>query len=565
MCNCKTLFSVFLSPSKQSRVEDFLQRRDTTPQFGVALTDSILNMLIKDMRPLSMVDDQGFRAMVHTFHPGYTLPSRAFFTMMMEKKYEETFQKVKTAITAINSKVALTMDAWSSIATEAYLGITCHFISDNWELTSYSLTTMPLEERHTAGNIAAWIEEAADKFGISTNKIMSIVHDNAANVVAAVKLLEDRHEISSVRCAGHTLQLVVNHALKNPQISKAVSAARCLVEHFKSELSCNKLKTKQKQMGTPQHKLIPDASTRWNSTYYMTSRLLEQRWPVTATLSDSELTTQGKKYLDLESEQWSLLEELEQALRPFECASTYLSGEPYVTVSALPPLVKGLLRSTQNTAFDTTPVQAFQAAAAQEMATRWKMDISFTGDAANTSVIAAALDPRFRKLKFLSPKEGLEVQLKVQELALQRKRSETDQVDQQHANLAQNAATDISEKNVSLLDSLLGSDSDTSNSEEDNGDGEDSISQMVRNEMLMYFGEQSLGKTESPLKWWKANEARFPTLAMVAKSFLCVPVTSIPSERLFSAAGNIVTKTRASLSAEHVDMLTFLHYNTVLL
>ncbi|KAJ8410428.1 hypothetical protein AAFF_G00193320 [Aldrovandia affinis] len=76
---------------KQSRVDDFLQRRDTTctPQFAVALTDSILNMLIKDMRPLSMVEDQGFREMVRTFHPGYTLPSRAFFTKMMEKRQRE--------------------------------------------------------------------------------------------------------------------------------------------------------------------------------------------------------------------------------------------------------------------------------------------------------------------------------------------------------------------------------------------------------------------------------------------------------------------------------------------
>ncbi|KAJ8404562.1 hypothetical protein AAFF_G00338290 [Aldrovandia affinis] len=175
----------------------------------------------------------------------------------------------------------------------------------------------------------------------------------------------------------------------------------------------------------------------------MTSRLLEQRWPVTATLSDPELTRQGKRYLDLKSEQWwSLLEELEQALRPFECATTFISGETYVTVSALPPLVKGLLMSTQNTAFESTPVQAFQVAAAKEITTRWELEMSFTDDAANTSVTAAALDPRFRKLKFLSPEEGLKVQLKVQALTLQRKRSETDQADlQQNANVVQDAAS----------------------------------------------------------------------------------------------------------------------------
>ena len=106
---------------------------------------------------------------------------------------------------------------------------------------------MPLEEKHTAMNIASWIETAIEKFGIPRirSRIKVVVHDNAANVVAALKLMEERHGISSIRCAGHTLQLVVNQALKNPQINKSIGAARCLVEHFKkSEMASSKLKTK---------------------------------------------------------------------------------------------------------------------------------------------------------------------------------------------------------------------------------------------------------------------------------------------------------------------------------
>lgn len=61
----------------------------------------------------------------------------------------------------------------------------------------------------------------------------------------------------------------------------------------------------------------------------MMSRLLEQRWPVTATLSDPEVTHRGKHYLDLKSDQWTLLEELEQVLKPFEQATVFLSGEAY--------------------------------------------------------------------------------------------------------------------------------------------------------------------------------------------------------------------------------------------
>ena len=315
-------------------------------------------------------------------------------------------------------------------------------------------------------------------------------------------------------------------------------------------------------MGKPEHKLIQDVSVRWNSSYYMISRLLEQRWPVTATLSDPEVTQRAKHFLDLKAEQWSLLEELEQALKPFECATVYLSGGSYVTLSSLPALIKGLMKSTQNAAFDNTHVQGFQAAAAIEISKRWEVEMSYKDAATNTSLIAAALDPRFRRVKFLSPDESLKLQVKVQALALEVNRRVIESQQQQHTTEAQTSAGVTEKRSVSLLDTLLGSDSEETSSQNDSGDEADVISHSVREEILKYFGEQPLPKSTDPLQWWKANEARFPSLAVLANSYLCVPATSTPSERLFSAAGNIVSKKKASLSPEHVDMLTFLHYNT---
>ena len=40
------------------------------------LTDSILNVHITDMRPLSMVEDKGFLNMINAFNPKYTVPSK---------------------------------------------------------------------------------------------------------------------------------------------------------------------------------------------------------------------------------------------------------------------------------------------------------------------------------------------------------------------------------------------------------------------------------------------------------------------------------------------------------
>ncbi|XP_076849046.1 E3 SUMO-protein ligase ZBED1-like isoform X2 [Brachyhypopomus gauderio] len=463
-------------PVKQRSVQEFFPKRNPnpcTPQMAAELSDSILQMIIKDMRPLAIVEGQGFREMIKTFHTGYILPSRRHFTDLMEKKYVATFERVKTKLKNVTSKITLTTDAWTSIATEAYLGVTCHFVNQDWELTSYSLTTMPLEERHTAENIAGWVEKTAEKFGFSLSDVLAIVHDNAANVVAALRILEEKYGVASHRCAGHTFQLVINHALKkDPQINKTLGAARCLVEHFRrSELASSKLKQKQKLWGTADHKLIQDVPIRWNSSYYMVSRLLEQRWPLTATLSDPEVTQRNKHYLDLKGDQWTLLEELEQVLKPFEQATVFLSGDTYVTASALPPLVKGLLKSTQKTSFTSGSVNSFQTTAAQEMASRWEGENKFREDGQNVCIIAAALDPRFRKLKFLSSDDILKVQVKVQTLALQAKRHEKEQLPQ--ASVEQDLASAQPQVSMSVLDTLLGSDSEKNNSNQEDNDQEE--------------------------------------------------------------------------------------------
>lgn len=46
-------------------------------------------------------------------------------------------------------------------------------------------------------------------------------------------------------------------------------------------------------MGTPSHMVMQDVSTHWKSAFHMVSRLLEQRWPATAALSDPAVTQRG--------------------------------------------------------------------------------------------------------------------------------------------------------------------------------------------------------------------------------------------------------------------------------
>ena len=63
------------------------------------------------------------------------------------------------------------------------------------------------------------------------------------------------------------------------------------------------------------------------------------------------------------------------------------------------------------------------------------------------------------------------------------------------------------------------------------------------------------------LDWWREEEKKFPALSCLARKYLCICGTSVPSERLFSDGGNIVNTLRNWLTPEHVNMLMFLSKN----
>lgn len=112
------------------------------------------------------------------------------------------------------------------------------------------------------------------------------------------------------------MNLVAKAITSAEEIKDALSSGRRLVSHFKhSSLACEKLEEEQRKEGLPTHKLLQDVSTRWNSSFYMAQRLLEQRTAV-------ELySLHHQRDINLSDSEWSVLAMLVRLLEPIEQAT----------------------------------------------------------------------------------------------------------------------------------------------------------------------------------------------------------------------------------------------------
>jgi hypothetical protein len=80
-------------------------------------------------------------------------------------------------------------------------------------------------------------------------------------------------------------------------------------------------------------------------------------------------------------------------------------------------------------------------------------------------------------------------------------------------------------------------------------------------ELQMYTKMKQPTITTDPLQWWKSHQTTFPVLSEIAKKFLAIPASQATTERAFSTSGNIITKRRSRLSSVILEALVLFHKN----
>lgn len=131
------------------------------------------------------------------------MPSRYILSnTLLDAQYSEVQKKLKEELESAKY-VSITTDGWTSISITFYQAVTADYLL-NWELKSALLGCFECHERHTAEYIKNEMYRLLFYWSI-LNKIFVCIKDNAANLKAAIRLINYEH----LPCIAHTLNLVV--------------------------------------------------------------------------------------------------------------------------------------------------------------------------------------------------------------------------------------------------------------------------------------------------------------------------------------------------------------------
>ena len=547
------------SSGRQQKISMFFGKPKTASKLPLEsprareVTKALVNFITHDLRPVSVVDGDGFRRFVETLDPTYPVPSRSYIGEKITQHFELAKESLKKMLAEL-SGVGITTDLWTSRNQRSYMTVTTHFFDSDWVLHSRPLNTKEVDGSHTADRIRNALEEEVKEWGIvredgNATKLVAIATDNAANMKAAVEPMDAPH----IPCLGHTVNLAVKAGLATPRASRLRAKVKRVVEYFhRSTQAAEALRKKQQASDVSKPlRLIQDVETRWTATSDMMERALKLKDHLQSILTSSE--KRDVRDMALSAEDWFEVKELCGVLTPLCESMTELCGDKYCTASMLAvilPQIRQLLTPKEE---DTPVTFQFKDAAKANFGNRYT-SLSFQ-DVINK---ASFLDPRCKSFFFIaddtreitkqSTVEAVKTELrKLPEISAPEKSNEPAGPEPQAKKLKGFAR---------VLSSALSHDSPAISSTPTVTQAE-----IIDLEVSQYLAIEPPPVQTTPPEWWKEHALLFPRLAKLAKRLLCIPATSVPSERLFSTAGMVICQKRSNLLPENANKLIFLNKN----
>lgn len=490
-------------------------------------------MIAVDRLALATVENKGFQWLMKTIAPIYKVPSRKTMTRLIEMRYETLKKnfiiKVEKAIC-----YSLTCDNWTDVTNQSYLGVTVHYLTDELEMKSGCIGVFPLDKNHTAEYLTYSLSTVIENFKLERSKITAIITDSAANIKLAIEKTIGKHK--QLFCFAHILSHIVSDALSNmPHAQEIISKVKKIVTIVRrSVVASDELKHLQLRDGKTEGtvlKFIQDVATRWNSTFYMLNRFLELEQYVYPVISRCDHPPDMLKRDEIQ-----ILKDMVSLMKPIENVITEVSGESYPTCSVIIPLVYCMKVAIYYNKPNTKLGIEFKEKLQSAIENRCK---NFENDKIKSC--ATILDPRFKKLHF---EKALAAATAISQIESSLKENTAFNSPQNIEKLNMGMINDKHDSVWSFHDHLV---------LKRNANFNEDLS-----ELRQYLNQPTIGRKDNPLQYWKSMKLTFPKLYEQAVRYISILGTSVPSERIFSQAGNIKNDERNRLTGEHLNMLLFL-------
>ncbi|XP_068083580.1 E3 SUMO-protein ligase ZBED1-like [Anabrus simplex] len=396
------------------------------------------------------------------------------------------------------------------------------------------LSTSRISVSHTAENIASVLNKILCQWDIKTK-----VTDNAPNMIKVCHC--DSLRLKHLPCFAHTLNLVVQDALKQKECSSVFKKCKEIVTYVKqSNHASENLRKQQREMNKPELKLKNEVPTRWNSALYMMKRLLEVHDPLIITLSN---TTNAKAPHSLTADDVLILREVTKLLDPFEVATRKLSGE-YITVSIVIPIAFEVYNEVIKVEVNIETAKGMKKTLIEGVKLRL-----FPYEERTTCRLATLLDPRLEKEAFQS-NENCKAAVTILQNELPSHVKNIHHCSESGLNETDAEDTKKREEDGSIQFSFM-----------EDRLREKKRTRVVNTIILLRQYLERPNASSDPLIYWKLTGEEFLLIQRCALKYLCAPATSVPAERLFSKAGLVISDRRCSITPKHVDMLLFLNQN----
>ena len=487
-------------------------------------------MIATDCHPLSLVEDEGFICLLKELEPRYSLPSRRYFTdNVLTELFESLRDTVLQMITGVKY-LSFTTDIWSTcVSNESLLSLTAHWITNTFECRAAMLNAARITGSHTGSCIAEKVSEILQSWGISSDRIHVILRDNGSNMIKAMK----DGDFPNLGCFAHTLQLVVHDGVLAQQaVINLLAICRQIVGHFKhSPLAYSRLHEIQENLGLPLHKLKQDVPTRWNSSLHMLQSIIEQKMALAAYSTEHSIT-------QLSSHQLDLANKAVAALSPVEEITKAISSDA-ASVSTIIPFIRMLERSLDKL-HDDRGVHSMRQEMLRSLRRRYE-----NVESNEILTISTILDPRFKDKCFTASSTVERSIYALKDKVMEIRSNQAPPTDTDKEPVSKRHKTGLLQCLSEILEEAGASVDDCGNE----------VELYLSEPLIEFHGGHHV------LTWWSTNKVRFPHLAVLAQRYLSAPPTSVPSERLFSIAGDVYDEKRSRLSTDHAEALLFIKSN----